>query len=499
MGSNKLVVVSLLSLYATMLLMFSFLYANSWHIYHTALSLMASKIFHAALLCDTVVGFAWLYFLVRWALFGTVHPREWDGVWETISFEVIQCIFSLSYFKTAITLSHAMQISIMLSFFSFHLLAKARFSSLEQTNSSQTLLKHCLANFAVLSVIDAGFLYFSYSGLRSDGFGVSAYLCMRWSLQLLQSIFLVAKTALLFNHKSSAINLLGSKHYLDLAHKFSHFTTELVYFFFLLTRVGIPIHFMREIYFAVQGVVRAVKSASMYRDQCKTIDGLKEPDPNALQSEDVCIICMEGFGESGTKQLPCGHVFHAVCLYQYIENNSVCAICRRAIVTHKPQEVQSNKEKARAKWVTYEAENLDEAALTHMRTDLQRVLRLLHLKKDLLEISDHHKASIASFTSPGTEDIRAAYKRYQKAYAHLSEKSTKNPTLNSISQLAHKSIKRINTAIYHTKNFVRSPPMHSQCRAIIYTVKSRVTNATTIACEKLAFFFTAIDGLDRGM
>ncbi|CAA3002895.1 E3 ubiquitin- ligase RING1-like [Olea europaea subsp. europaea] len=39
-----------------------------------------------------------------------------------------------------------------------------------------------------------------------------------------------------------------------------------------------------------------------------------------------CAVCMEGY-RSG-KQVPCGHVFHVVCITRWLSRHDSCPICR---------------------------------------------------------------------------------------------------------------------------------------------------------------------------
>ncbi|KAL2479879.1 RING-type domain-containing protein [Abeliophyllum distichum] len=57
-------------------------------------------------------------------------------------------------------------------------------------------------------------------------------------------------------------------------------------------------------------------------------DPIELPTVNARGS---CAVCMEGY-RSG-KQVPCGHVFHAVCITRWLSRHDSCPLCRFQVST----------------------------------------------------------------------------------------------------------------------------------------------------------------------
>ncbi|KAJ9167930.1 hypothetical protein P3X46_019518 [Hevea brasiliensis] len=46
-------------------------------------------------------------------------------------------------------------------------------------------------------------------------------------------------------------------------------------------------------------------------------------------TDDVCMVCMEGFESSiGGKRVPCGHVYHSVCISSWLSHSNSCPLCR---------------------------------------------------------------------------------------------------------------------------------------------------------------------------
>ncbi|XP_010538737.1 PREDICTED: RING-H2 finger protein ATL39-like [Tarenaya hassleriana] len=61
---------------------------------------------------------------------------------------------------------------------------------------------------------------------------------------------------------------------------------------------------------------------------------LTEERTFSVSESDVCCICLERFGDSGKylSDLPCSHVFHRLCLDQWLVRRNSCPLCRRPCV-----------------------------------------------------------------------------------------------------------------------------------------------------------------------
>ena len=61
-------------------------------------------------------------------------------------------------------------------------------------------------------------------------------------------------------------------------------------------------------------------------------------NPNSADVEvEICAICLEQFREDDGKliaELNCNskHIFHVNCLYEWVDKNDVCPMCREPIV-----------------------------------------------------------------------------------------------------------------------------------------------------------------------
>ncbi|XP_065296566.1 uncharacterized protein [Dermacentor albipictus] len=60
----------------------------------------------------------------------------------------------------------------------------------------------------------------------------------------------------------------------------------------------------------------------------------EEEEDSSGTPKERCSICLVAYRETDTlKQLACGHVFHEVCVSQWLHWNNICPVCRTRLVT----------------------------------------------------------------------------------------------------------------------------------------------------------------------
>jgi len=85
-----------------------------------------------------------------------------------------------------------------------------------------------------------------------------------------------------------------------------------------------------NIYRSVRGMI--VYARAMHQINSRFPDATAE---ELRRLDDICSICRDGMEEA--KKLPCNHLFHRVCLQQWMEHQSFCPSCRAPIIRPNQQ------------------------------------------------------------------------------------------------------------------------------------------------------------------
>ncbi|CAL1290147.1 unnamed protein product [Larinioides sclopetarius] len=77
----------------------------------------------------------------------------------------------------------------------------------------------------------------------------------------------------------------------------------------------------------VRNTKRTARSANI-QNQDSTVEN--QPPNVDTPGEYECVICLDTTHYTQMKTLPCGHVFHRICINTWLNTNSVCPVCREA-------------------------------------------------------------------------------------------------------------------------------------------------------------------------
>ena len=89
-----------------------------------------------------------------------------------------------------------------------------------------------------------------------------------------------------------------------------------------------------------------------------------------------CVICLEDIEEDET-ELPCGHVFHNQCLFEWLAQQDTCPICRATLPLIKPEGPESSRSPDRSAGI--EPRSIDRATLLIMKVMSAKTIALLLL------------------------------------------------------------------------------------------------------------------------
>jgi hypothetical protein len=60
-----------------------------------------------------------------------------------------------------------------------------------------------------------------------------------------------------------------------------------------------------------------------------------------MEKQETCTVCWEPMKQA--RKLPCGHIFHELCLRRWLEQDSSCAVCRRELNLGRVARVSANQ------------------------------------------------------------------------------------------------------------------------------------------------------------
>ncbi|KAL0480543.1 HRD1 [Acrasis kona] len=118
--------------------------------------------------------------------------------------------------------------------------------------------------------------------------------------------------------------------YLDIASDLLQSAIYILFFGVIMSKYGLPIHLLRDIYVAVHSMFKRVNDLVHYRRLTTNLDQrFPEATANDLEDQQICVVCRNEmvFGQLSVKKLPCGHMFHANCLRGWLERGHNCPTC----------------------------------------------------------------------------------------------------------------------------------------------------------------------------
>ena len=109
------------------------------------------------------------------------------------------------------------------------------------------------------------------------------------------------------------------------------FLTLVCFFLSIQAFYGLPLHLIRRIIVSFRSFQRRFNSLRDYYRIVRNIHSLFPPaTPEEIQENPMCLVCRDDLHEA--VKLPCGHLFHFVCLYEWLNRSHECPTCRRSLL-----------------------------------------------------------------------------------------------------------------------------------------------------------------------
>lgn len=96
---------------------------------------------------------------------------------------------------------------------------------------------------------------------------------------------------------------------------------------------ALPMFVFRPMFFTIRNFKKALSDVIMSRRAIRNMNTLyPDATPEELRlSDNICIICREDM-VNHSKKLPCGHIFHTICLRSWFQRQQTCPTCRLNIL-----------------------------------------------------------------------------------------------------------------------------------------------------------------------
>ena len=310
--------------------------------YPIVVFLFTSKLASVTMINLAVVFMILLGFGCTRLFLGRLRDAETDAVWENMRFSVTETAFALTTFRDELNARVGVLFGVMLFAKVFHLLNEARVEHVEQAQQT-TWKAHARMISLSLTLFLLNSLVLSGCVIHLSTYGPSVYLLFAFE----HAVLLVGLLATMCRY-AIAVYDLNFVHgrwqnksqyemYVALVSDALQFTAYSVFAGVVFTYYGMPIHLMRSLYMTFRNLTERATHFIRFR---RIMHSLNERFPDATQAEldatdKVCIICREDMdigGPAGSpKKLQCGHLFHSVCLQNWLERQFSCPTCRRAI------------------------------------------------------------------------------------------------------------------------------------------------------------------------
>ena len=106
------------------------------------------------------------------------------------------------------------------------------------------------------------------------------------------------------------------------------FITLLIFFGTIQAYYRTPIHLFRRIFLSFRAFQRGLANVQDYYRLVRNLNTLfPDATEEQLRNDPMCLICRQEDMQNG-KLLPCGHIFHANCLYGWLTHSHACPTCR---------------------------------------------------------------------------------------------------------------------------------------------------------------------------
>jgi len=352
---------------------FAYAMSTERHFYTTAVFLLNSAstaVVMYNMLAACAVGFG----VVMKSLFiGKLNPLEVETLWEKAWFALTESLLALTIFRDDLSFTFMFTFGCLLFLKVFHWMAMMRVDQMERT-ATTSIWAHTRLLVLMFSLFSLDYtVAMLMAGIVRDN-GASSYVLFAFefgilNISMLGVIFKYYLHIAEMRHSARMRRLRAQRrererrdggqaeaeaevdeddgriiqweekgYYTFVVDIFTTFTTMvmyLVFFWFVFSTFGLPIHIIRDVYVVVRNFVVRLRGFIRYRRILRDMEGrfrtLSRADIEEMEGDVLCIVCRDEMDRA--VQLPCGHYFHSHCLRSWLERQQSCPLCRTEVDT----------------------------------------------------------------------------------------------------------------------------------------------------------------------
>mmetsp|Transcript_7409 Transcript_7409/g.11066 ORF Transcript_7409/g.11066 Transcript_7409/m.11066 type:complete len:458 (+) Transcript_7409:32-1405(+) len=299
---------------------------------------------------------------------------------ENIRFAITETCLAMTIFREEINLTVIGFFSILLFSKAFHWLSKARLEHIEQTNDMTVSMHIRLLSLQILLIgSDLGLFHWSVMKQLHNKPSVLILFAFEYAILSTSAISSLIKYILHLIDRHIVEGYWHAKisisFTLDLFTELLRFFFYLIFFGIVFILYGMPVHIVRDLWVSYSALRRRLQAYNRYR---QLTANMNEQFPDATEEEMVecehtCIICRDSM--TAGKKLNCGHIFHFVCLRQWLQQQQSCPTCRAEIVVRSQRETIAHRTMMQLQQAQQNAAN-EEATAVEQRRELFTELKV---------------------------------------------------------------------------------------------------------------------------
>lgn len=275
--------------------------------------------------------------LMRKIFLGTLRAAEFEHLMERFWYALTETCLAFTVFRDDFNPKFIALFTVLLFLKSFHWLVEDRVDYMERSPVISWIFHVRVAGLlSVLGSLDYMLIMYAYQSTLAKGATVQLVFGFEYAIL----ITMVANTTIKYvlhaaelrsetPWENKAVFLL----YTELVVGLIRVILYIVFVFLMVKIYTLPLFAFRPMYYTIRNFKKALNDVILSRRAIHNMNTLY-PDATSEElamSDNICIICREDM-VNNSKKLPCGHIFHTVCLRSWFQRQQTCPTCRLNIL-----------------------------------------------------------------------------------------------------------------------------------------------------------------------